>query len=268
MIAITGKNGYLSNNFKEFLQKKGYGVLQLDVKNGINESMFKDIDVLIHTAGIVHKKAKKQLYYSVNYELTCKIAELAKKNGVKHFIFISTMSVYGKITGEINRDTPLNPVNYYGKSKLLAEQAVLEMADDNFLVTVVRPPMVYGKDCSGNYATLKKLVCRIPVFPKVNNKRSMIFVDNLSNCIYNIINNKIIGVLLPQNEEYVNTADMCSIIAECNRKNLHLSRLMVCLTKLPLKQFKKAFGNLYYNKEISYSADICDFKNSIIMTEK
>ncbi len=269
MIVITGRNGYISKGLKKFLTEKGHKVKSVSVRGEIDEDIFKDADVVVHAAGIVHIKAEKRLYHEVNYELTKKLAEIAKESEVGHFIFISTMSVYGKTEGEINKDTPLLPNNPYGKSKLLAENAVLKLTDDKFSVTVIRPPMVYGKGCPGNYARLSALVRRIPLFPLVNNKRSMIFCGNLYNCIKKIIDNNIVGIITPQNSEYVNTSVLCQKIAECANKKLELSSFFGSIvSSLPLGIAKKMFGSLYYGEDTAFSADIVDFDTSVRITEK
>ena len=102
MIAITGKNGYIGTALKTYFEKKGIEVRCVGVRGDIPDNIFENTDTVIHTAGIVHnKKADAELYEKVNVSLTEKLADTAKKNGVKHFVFLSTMSVYGLIVGKI-----------------------------------------------------------------------------------------------------------------------------------------------------------------------
>ena len=130
-VLITGKNSYVGKNIGNFLLYKNMEVKYVSVRNGISEDEFTDVDVVVHCAAIVHKKEAKFaiLYDKVNYELTVDIAEKAKKKGVKQFIFMSTMAVYGKSEGEINGNTPLQPKTLYGESKLKAEKALEKIAD-------------------------------------------------------------------------------------------------------------------------------------------
>ena len=269
MIAITGKNGYISTGLELFLKKRGYETKLVSVRENIGKDIFKNTDVVVHAAGIVHIKAKEDIYRKINVDLTKKLAETAKQNGVGHFIFISSMSVYGMIEGEITADTPPSPTNEYGRSKLEAEQNIEKLADSNFKVTILRPPMVYGKNCPGNYSRLSGLISKISFFPLMDNKRSMIFCENLYNCIKKIIDEKISGIVHPQNKDYVNTSMMCAEIAKCKKRRLFLSKkLGKVLSILPFNTIKKVFGSLYYSKDIVFTNDIVDLKKSIELTEK
>ena len=270
MIAITGKNGYIASSLKKYFDENDIEARCVSVRSEPDENLFDNTDVVIHAAGIVHnKKADPALYENVNVKLTEKLAALAKKNGVKHFIFFSTMSVYGLTTGEINGDTPLLPKNDYGKSKLAAEKILFDMADGNFKVTVIRPPMVYGKNCPGNYRSLSKLVKTVKIIPDTENKRSMIYISNLLGCVGNIVKNGTEGIILPQNKEYVNTADMCGYIAKYNGKKILFSKKIgKIVSRLNINAAKKAFGRLYYSKDIAFLCNDVTFEDSIKFTEK
>ncbi|MBQ9605032.1 MAG: NAD-dependent epimerase/dehydratase family protein [Firmicutes bacterium] len=269
MIVITGRKGYIGTNLKAFFDKKGIEAKCVDVRGEISDDIFAGVDTLIHAAGIVHnKKADKKLYQRVNVTLTKRLAELAKKQGVRHFVFFSTMAVYGMDEGEINENTAPAPASEYGKSKFEAERILLEMQSEEFKVTIIRPPIVYGKNCPGNYALLSKLVKLSPVFPLVDNKHSMIYIENLCACVCRIVDGKITGVIHPQNSEYVNVSDMCALIAEYNGKRLYLMRpLGKMASHIKIKAAKKAFGSLYYAKDIAFSEDVCTFEESVRLTE-
>lgn len=266
-VVITGKNGYIGNNLCKFLNEKNITAQTVSVRIPYKEDIFNNVDCVVHCAAIVHKKEKqyKDIYSQVNYNLTVELAQLAKKSGVKHFVFISTMSVYGKSTGEINASTPLKPVSLYGKTKLMAEEELEKIQSEDFKITIIRPPMVYGENCTGNYSLLRKLL--LPVFPDTDNKRSMIYIDNLSNVIYSVINDGIYGLVLPQNKEYVNTGNMVCNIGRANNKKIILFKAKF-LKKAPFNIVKKVFGSLYYNKDIAFVRDVCDFEQSVKKTEE
>ena len=186
-ILITGKNSYIGMSFKNWLEQNysnEYEVESISLRNNLwKDKDFSRFDVVYHTAGVVHIKENKknrELYYKVNRDLTFEVAKKAKKEGVKQFIFLSSMSVYGLITGVIDENTPLSPNTSYGKSKFEAERLLLTLEDNNFKVAILRPPMVYGKGCKGNYPKLAKLAKVLPVFPDIQNKRSMIYIDYLN----------------------------------------------------------------------------------------
>lgn len=190
---------------------------------------FSAYNVVCHVAGIAHQKETAEnadLYYKVNRDLALDVAEKAKKAGVGQFIFFSSVSVYGLDEGIIDEDTPLKPKTHYGKSKLEAEILLKNLEDDKFKVVIIRPPMVYGKNCKGNFQKLINLVRLVPIFPKSENRRSMIYIDNLSNYIKLCIDKSQRGVFHPQNREYVCTDDMVRHIAEAMGKRVYISTVL------------------------------------------
>lgn len=259
-ILITGANSYIGTSFEEWLKKypDDYRVDTVGTKNEEwKEKDFSGYDVVFHVAGIAHVKETKKnaaLYYKVNRDLAYEVAQKSKSCGVKQFIFLSSMSVYGMETGIIYRDTIPNPKNNYGKSKLQAEKLIELLQDEEFLVSILRPPMVYGKGCKGNYARLAKLAVKVPMFPNIENERSMIYIDNLSEFVRLLIDNGDSGMFFPQNEEYVCTSEMVKIIAEVYGKKIKFTRVFNPIIKMlgiKIELINKVFGNLVYDKSVS-----------------
>lgn len=270
-VLITGKNSYVGKNIGNFLLYKNMEVKYVSVRNGISEDEFTDVDVVVHCAAIVHKKEAKFaiLYDKVNYELTVDIAEKAKKKGVKQFIFMSTMAVYGKSEGEINGNTPLQPKTLYGESKLKAEKALEKIADENFKVSIIRPPMVYGRSCPGNYKKLRMLALKLPVFPLVENKRSFIYVENLAYFVWNTISEGKEGIFMPMDSKTESTDTMSKYICSVNNKEIKFSPFLgKMVKKIPLNSLKKAFGSLYYGNNIAEVVSFTGFQEAINYTEK
>ena len=181
-VLITGAGSYIGGKIAEYLPAAAYTVRELDVRSGVEETAFAGVDAVIHVAGIAHQKETPQnaeLYHKVNCDLAVETARLAKASGVKQFVFFSSMSVYGMTTGRITAQTKPAPNTHYGQSKWNAEQALAELADENFRIAVLRPPMIYGPGCRGNYPRLASLARKVPVFPAVRNERSMLFVGTL-----------------------------------------------------------------------------------------
>ena len=273
-ILITGANSYIGISFDEYMKNysKEYLIDTLDMLDSTWKNKdFSGYDVIYHVAGIAHQKEtdeNKYLYYEVNRDLSIEVAEKAKKDGVKQFIFLSSMSVYGLDTGVITKHTLPEPKSNYGKSKLQAEQQLCLMEDENFALTIIRPPMVYGKNCKGNFQSVIKLVKKLPVFPMVENRRSMIYIDNLSSFVKLCIDKNLKGLFLPQNREYVQTTDMASIIAKSFDKKLRMSALLglavkICMPFLSIAQ--KGFGSLIYKDtdEFDYTYCVVDSSESI-----
>lgn len=283
-ILITGKNSYVGKQLAEWLNKEPekYEVVKESVRNDKWKDIdFSSFDVVVHVAGIAHQDTKadqEDLYYKVNTDLTINIATKAKAEGLKQFIFMSSMIVYGASSkiGEvkvITRETIPEPINFYGNSKLLAEKGILPLQSDNFDVVVIRPPMIYGKGSKGNYPLLSKFAKTSPVFPNVENQRSMLHIDNLSEFIRLMIDNEEKGIYFPQNKEYIKTSEMVRVIAENTGKKIKLVKLFnSILTKLGKNSIiiNKVFGSFIYDLELSEYKEkyrIRDLKESIKITE-
>lgn len=245
-VLITGANSYIGDAVKDYLLQEPE-LYRVQIKDTIGwEPEIEDfcgIDVVFNVAGITHIKETKEnqhLYFDINRDLVIRIAKKAKQSGVKCFILLSSMSVYGEIIGHITKDTSPRPNNAYGKSKLEADEAIKLMEDDNFMFVCVRPPMVYGKNCKGNYQSLRKFALKSPVFPKYKNQRSMIFIGNLCEFIKRCIDNPQSGVFFPQNMEYVTTCEMVSRIASLHGKQMRTLSLFNWLIKImPFEKFKR-----------------------------
>lgn len=287
-ILITGANSYVGisveNHLKQWPDK--YSVDTVDMIDGSwKEKSFAGYDSVFHVAGIVHQEKAKNdpeqaaLYERVNTRLAVETAEKAKAEGVKQFIFMSSASVYGLTApmGKvvmIGKDTPLKPVDNYGISKAKAEEGLNALADQQFKLAILRPPMIYGKGCKGNYQTMAKLAKKLPVFPYVPNQRSMLYMENLAEFVRLVIDDEAEGLFCPQNSEYVNTSDMVNLIAHANGKGILMIKGFGWALKL-LRPFTgivdKAFGSLCYDFEVSqYPKDYCvkTLEESILETER
>jgi len=277
-ILITGANSYIGISFEKWLQQwlDDYSIDTVDmIGDDWKNKSFAGYDVVLHLAGIAHVKETKEnadQYYKVNRDLVYEVAQKAKINGVKQFIFLSSMSVYGIENGVISRNSPLNPKSNYGKSKLQAEKLIAPLGDDTYKIVILRPPMIYGKGCKGNYPRLAKLALNFPFFPDIKNKRSMIFVDNLCEFVRLLIDDWGSGLFFPQNEEYVCTSEMVKLIAEVHRKKIQLTQAFNPLLRLfKTNTVNKAFGDLVYNKNLSeYRSGYCIYglQTSIRKTEE
>lgn len=283
-ILITGKDSYIGTSFEKWVRQwpEEYPIDTLDTKEDWQSYDFSDYDVVFHVAGIAHVDAKddmEDLYYQVNRDLTIEAAQKAKAEGVKQFIFMSSIIVYGDSSklGEkrvITKDTIPTPTNFYGNSKLQAEQGIQPLQDEHFKVVILRPPMIYGKGSKGNYPKLARLARKTPVFPDIENERSMLYIENLCEFIRLMIDNEARGIFFPQNKEYVKTTELVKTIAEVYGKKMRLTKVFNGLIRWGFKEvpmINKVFGSLVYEKEMSnyqnFKYCICDVKDSIIKTE-
>lgn len=268
-ILITGANSYIGTSFEKYIKDNYNEDFHIDTIDMIDSTWknydFSKYDTVFHVAGIAHSdngkisEEKSKLYYKVNTDLTIETAKKAKNDGVKQFIFMSSAIVYGESApiGRkkiITRDTPVSPANSYGDSKVKAERGLKKLEDENFKVVILRPPMIYGKGSKGNYPLLAKIALKTPIFPYVDNQRSMLYIENLCEFVRLMIVNDEHGIFWPQNNEYSNTSELVKVIAECHEKKIRLIKgftwllmLMSHLTGL----VNKAFGNLVYDTKMS-----------------
>ena len=153
----------------------------------------------------------------------------------------------------ITRDTQPNPADFYGDSKLQADLAIQKMADDKFIVSIMRPPVIYGPGCKGNFPKLLKLAKYALIFPNIENRRSMIYIDNFTECVRLVINNASGGIFFPQNEEYVATKDVIADYRKIKGKIIFMMPVPVFVCKILSrnKSFNKAFASKIYAKDLS-----------------
>lgn len=272
-VLITGANSYIGGAFLNWAEKNYPEQFEINVLDMIDgnwrKKSFSGYDAVFHVAGIAHadigkiSEEQKKFYYQVNRDLAIETAMKAKMNGVKQFVFMSSIIIYGGSTGMgkkriITKETEPQPDNFYGDSKWQADQEVRKLEKESFHVAVLRPPMIYGKGCKGNYSTLEKIAKRFPVFPNIQNERSMLYIDNFCEFLCLLMKKGSGGIYFPQNEEYVKTSDMVKKIAEVYGHRIWITKLfnpvIWMIGKLPGKSAElidKAFGSLVYDKALS-----------------
>lgn len=276
-VLVTGAGSYIGQSFIQYAKKyypDNFEIEELDMTDAAwRDKDFSEYDVVYHVAGIAHadvgkvSEEIKSKYYEVNTGLAVEAAEKAKREGVKTFIFMSSMIVYGDSApyGQrkvIDETTVPKPANFYGDSKIQADVAVRKLADATYKVIVLRPPMIYGKGSKGNYRTLAKLAKKLPVFPDVDNERSMLYIENLCEFLCQVMllkpyhRNSV--VLLPQNGEWTKTSDMVKVIAQASGKKIVELKGFASAVWIGSKMLgkigglvNKAFGNSCYLHVIS-----------------
>lgn len=282
-VLITGTNSYVGTNVQKWLEKEPgkYSIDTLDMLDKTwKDKDFSGYDVLFHVAGIAHvssNSSMEALYYEVNRDLAIQTAQKAKNDGIKQFIFMSSIIVYGncnKEKGVININTKPKPTNYYGKSKLQAEEYLKSIVSDKFKVVILRPPMIYGEKSKGNYPRLSKIAKNFPVFPDIKNQRSMLHINNLCEFVKLMIDNEETGLFFPQNRDYVSTSDLVQKIAELHGNKLKLVKIFnpaIMVMRLFFSSINKAFGNLVYEKNMSEYKEnyrVVDSVESIRLSEQ
>lgn len=271
-ILITGSKSYIGTSFEKWLNNPKllgmYTVDTIDMRgNNWKKYDFSGYETIFHVAGIAHAdigkvtEEQKKLYYRVNCDLAVETAKKAKREGVKQFIYMSSIIVYGEVTSVrqkrvITRETKPSPSNFYGDSKLKAEENLTPLTDENFHVAILRPPMIYGKGCKGNYRTLRKIALKLPVFPDFPNERSICHIENLCEFVRQLIEKESTGIFFPQDDQYVATSEMVKKIAHNNGRKILLFKgfnwFIYLIGSVPGKigsTVNKAFGSLVYEYE-------------------
>ena len=263
-VLITGANSYVGTNIEKWLQKEPEN-FQVDTAdtfdNKWKEFDFSKYDVVFHVAGIAHVDPKPEmapLYYKVNRDLTIEIAKHAKEKGIKQFVFMSSGIVYhaskSLTANVITPETKPNPNDFYGDSKLQAEKGLEELMSPTFKIAILRPPMIYGPNCKGNFLRLGWLATKVPAFPAWHNQRSMLYIDNLAEFIKQLILREKEGYFYPQNKECSDTVEIVRYFAKKYHHKIWISKVFnpfVVIGSRFLPQVPKMFADSYYEPKMS-----------------
>jgi nucleoside-diphosphate-sugar epimerase len=274
-VLLTGASGFVGSYFtKEYGSE--YIIKTFSFRNDSFEDLdLSNIDTIIHLSALVHQMggASKEEYEKVNVRQTIDLAKKAKASGVKHFIFMSTVKVYGEETNiAYTENSDCNPQDEYGKSKLKAEQELLGLSDEGlgFSVSIIRTPIVYGYGVKANIKSLINLVNKVPVLPFANiqNKRSMVFVGNLCHLLDVVISQEQSGVFLASDDEPLSTSRLCELIANGLERKVYLN--IVPFFEIFLKLVKPSFHKrLYESLEVDnkQTKEVLGFENKYSVEE-
>lgn len=262
-VLVIGPNSYIARHFQKHTAVKypDWIVNTLSVRDDHwKDFNFTGYESVLYFSSIVHKKETPELmeaYQRVNCDIPVQIAERLQPG--TQFVYFSTMAIFGVegVVGKtvvIDKTTAIEPKSQYGKTKWAAETSLREVAARrNLALAIIRPPMVYGPDCPGNYRTMEKFVLKFHVFPTLKNQRSMIQIDTLCKNVLSLVEHREEGVFHPQDEDYICTLDMVREIAKEHQAKLVLVPLMnpfVVAASRCLSVLNKVWGNLVYDKEI------------------
>lgn len=286
VVGVTGANGFIGSNIVNKLRKEGFRVISLQRTipcssndetrvfdlcklDTINEELLYGIDILIHNAALVHKpQADKYLYKTMNFEATKKLYELSTNLNIKKFIFLSTVGVYGKnsYSYPIDINFPVSPKSEYGVSKLDSENYLLhkkrDREDKEFpKISILRLPLVVGKNAPGNYGLLEKLSkLKFPLpFGSANNQRTVVSIDMVVDTItQGCLNlNEHLGINLLGNDIPISTKQLIiSLRAENGLKpNLFPIPKLFMKFFLSLIGKRKIYEQLYEDLVFNNSTD-------------
>lgn len=251
-LLITGASGFVGSYFINKYEGK-YEIQKFSfLKDDIGTLEVVGVDVIFHLSALVHQMggASKEEYERVNIVQTLELAKKAKDEGVKQFVFMSTVKVYGEETDDVyTENSECNPEDEYGKSKLRAERELLKLESEDFIVSIVRTPIVYGYGVKANIKNLVNLVKKVPIIPlgRINNKRSFVYVGNLCYLVDVVIEQEKSGIFLAGDDEPLSTTGLIELIAKNLDKKIYLIKIpfFEALLKLLKPSFhKRLYGSL------------------------
>ncbi len=253
-VLVTGATGFVGKHYMAY-PYNGHTYTTIDLRNtNWATANYTNYDAVVHLAGKAHDMAciDEAKYFEINTELTKQLYYKVKADGVKHFIYISSTKVYGNGSyNYFNEQSPCNPTDAYGKSKLQAEQFLL--AQQGIAVAIIRPPLVYGNGVKGNMEKLITL-CNtkswLP-FGGIHNARSMVYVGNLVALINVIITQKAAGIFVAGDGAAVSTTQLITTIAHHVHPKIKLITIPLILRSI----IKIVKPNLYIRLFGSFNVD-------------
>ena len=263
-VLLTGASGFVGENLtRTILKQNRFNLISIHRKpplivdhpfklissisaNNDWSSSLKNVDVVVHAAAklpSIETVSTDSLldFRSVNVAGTLNLAKQAAMNGVKRFVFLSSIKVNGEQTvlgHPFSADDTPAPEDAYGISKWEAEQGLQQLAYETAMeVVIIRPPLVYGPGVKGNFASLMKLVAIGLPLPlgAIHNQRSLVALDNLLDLIITCIDHPAAAnqVFLAGDGQDLSTTDLFREIARVMAKPSRLipmphSMLMFC----------------------------------------
>lgn len=258
-VLLTGSHGFIGSYFiKKYASTYTFKKFSF-FQEKLSELDCSGVDAVVHLSALVHQMdgASAEEYHKVNVIQTLSLAHAARAAGVGHFVFMSTVKVYGEENNiPYTETTPCNPVDDYGKSKLLAEQELLKLQSDQFIISIIRTPIVYGAGVKANIKNLITLIKKVPLLPLggIQNLRSMVYIGNLSHLIDTVLDQKANGIFLAADDSPISTTNLIQKIADA----LEVKRYVVAipffkeLLRLSKPQFyQRLYGNLIVDNTLT-----------------
>ncbi|GIB36943.1 3-beta hydroxysteroid dehydrogenase/isomerase family protein [Vibrio cholerae] len=224
---------------------------------------FEGVTSVLHLAGLAHSTCQSATAFDeINFRGTTRLAEEARRQGVKRFVFVSSIGVNGMATKDqpFTQDSVEEPHNLYTQSKYKAEVGLKKIEKEMGLeVVIVRPTLVYGSGAPGNFGMLTKLVKSLPILPfgLANNRRDFISVQNLADLLVTCVNHPEAGghTFLASENHTVSIKEFTNAIAEGLGTNVIQLPIPVGLMRLAGQLSGKStlIEQLFGNLEVSSS---------------
>jgi nucleoside-diphosphate-sugar epimerase len=226
-ILITGYSGFVGKHIEKYLFN--YDIFRYNFRTN-QKYIPENIDVFLHLAGKAHdlkNTTDVSDYYKVNTELTKEIYNIFLNSKATVFIFLSSIKAAADNSNHIlTEEIEPNPLTHYGKSKLLAEEYILNHNALNKRIYILRPTMIHGPGNKGNLNLLYSFVKKGNIWPfgAFNNKRSYCSIDNLCFIINELIqnNNIVSGIYNISDDDSISTNELIKLISINSKKSIKI----------------------------------------------
>ena len=265
-LLLTGATGFIGSSFYSTYQDK-FEIEAFSFQKDLSTFSLNNINTVVHLSALVHQMdgASKEAYHQVNVTKTIALAEKAKEAGVEQFIFMSSVKVYGEESDTpYSEMTPCHPKDPYGESKLEAENGLLALQGNTFKISIIRTPVVYGEGVKANILKLIGLTEKYTYLPfgGIENRRSMIYVKNLTHLISELITQKKEGIFIASDDQPISTTTLILSIAKAlGKKEVLFSSYLLKKTLQLLKPapYQRLYKNLFVDN--SYTQTQLHLKN-------
>jgi nucleoside-diphosphate-sugar epimerase len=258
-LLITGASGFIGQYFIE----KYTSIYNIKSFSFLRENFealnLNNANTILHLSALVHQMggASVEEYERVNVTQTLALAHKAKESGVGHFVFMSSVKVYGEESDSVyTEQTECHPQDEYGVSKLKAENELLKLEDESFIVSIIRTPIVYGYGVKANIKNLVSLTRKVSFLPfgGIKNRRSMVYIGNLCHLVDTIIKKQKSGIFLASDDKPLSTTKLIELIANELDKKIYLMKVPffeAFLKFLKPSFHKRLYGSLEVNNTLT-----------------
>ncbi|CAN5297164.1 SDR family NAD(P)-dependent oxidoreductase [soil metagenome] len=254
-ILVTGATGFTGKALVRRLIDDGHEVVALDYKEGyksdeirswgahvvigsvtdraVVDSCMEGVEVVQHLAAAFRELNVPDTYYEeVNVGGTRNVLESALAHGVRKLIYCSTCGVHGNIDDPpADEDAPIQPADYYQRTKYEAEPVVREYLDKGLKVTIVRPAAIYGPGDPERFFMIFKRVAKgwFPMYGSGKTLYHPLYIDNLVDALVLAMdeNRGNGGAYLIADEEYVEIEDLVKRVAQAMGKEVRIPHFPV-----------------------------------------
>lgn len=236
IVFITGITGFIGQNLSTYLAQnfdvKGISRTKtstsLDYENFFQEKL--DYDAIVHLAGKAHdlkKTSNDDEYYEVNYELTKRLYDQFLQSNAKKFFYVSSVKAAAdEVEGVLTEEAIPNPITAYGKSKLMAENYILDNLPSTKKVFILRPCMIHGTGNKGNLNLLFNIFSKGLPWPLAafENQRSFLSIDNLCFVIEEFLTQDSVpsGIYNVADDVSLSTNELIQLISKSQNKAAQL----------------------------------------------